>query len=185
MRRHGKKLAIILVFVITLFSGCKSHETESAILDLPKLKANGEFHFGALEWGMSYESVSQLLPYELKHDGSRAPFPTNGAFYISEGSCSLDSQQGNILLDFFDGKLSIVRFSFQLGNNYEQWFNNLVAQLIQLYGTEDAKIDNFSETQDLTTIGYKWDAGNTSLQFVLQYGEGVEPSATLSVGVLP
>lgn len=54
-----------------------------------------------------------------------------------------------------------------------------VKELIQLFGTENDKMENASE--HFSTIGYKWETENTMLQLILMTGDTINPSAAIAV----
>ena len=83
--------------------------------------------------------------------------------------------------EFHDGGLSTVKFSFHLGEDYEEWIAEQVQTLTSLYGQETDKMENSSD--GFASKGYRWDTENTSLQIILMTGEKIKPSGTIVVGV--
>lgn len=145
-----------------------------------ELTVDGEFQYGKLAWNLSHEQIQDLLAEKLSFHEERAPFPEYDAFYIARDAIRLDDQQGDLLLEFFDHKLNTVRFSFRLEGDYETWFQSLADRLTQLYG---APAETISRQGGITTTGYRWNKEHTTLQLVLQYGEGIVPSGTVTMGL--
>lgn len=176
-----KKLCILLLLVLLpVLAGCEEKESPEPALE--DLRSGTEFQYGALAWEASPEEILARLPKNTSLHYKRGPFPLGYAYYINQGFCSIDGRTGDLLLDFRDDRLQIVRFSFWLKAGDETWYNILGEELIALYGPADEILGNVSVDGTITTRGYKWNGETTTMQLVLQYGEGIAPSVTLSLG---
>lgn len=188
MKKHRKKLALagavlVLALILILVLGGKNREPDAKAFDSLELQINGQFQYGGLAWGSASDTVRSQLEGSFKFDVTRAPFPVNGAFYILDEQYKLAGQRADILLDFYDDKLTVARLSFRLEGEYEQWFSQLTEHLQQCYGPAQETLNTVSPETGIATTGYKWDTENTTLQVVLQQGETRDPSATISMGI--
>lgn len=174
--------ALLLLLTALLLVGCGSGKEISGELALAMLGRDGEFQYGELAWNASREDIFAQLP-ECGYDSGRAPFPVDAAYYTCKETWSLNGQEGELLLDFVGDRLRILRFSFWLKEEPEEWFAEVTEELRSLYGLETEKIDTRGQGLRLETVAYKWNGETTSLQLVLQYGEDITPSVTLALGV--
>ena len=191
MKKHWKKLAlgggILVVILIVLLVLVIKHLTatpETRRFDDLTFQVSGEFQYGKLVLGSSSDAVSKQAGTSLVVDQSRAPFPMNGAFYKLDQAYILVGQTADVLLDFYDDRLTVVRLSFRLEGTYADWFSQLTEHLQQCYGPAQETLTALSPETGIASTGYKWDAENTSLQVVLQQGDSIIPSATISIGLL-
>ena len=172
---------LLLLLPALLLAGCGSGKETSRELDLEMLSRNGEFQYGELAWEASREDTFALLP-ECSYDSGRAPFPVDAAYYRCGENWFLNGQEGELLLDFVEDLLWILRFSFWLKEDPEAWFSKVTEELRSRYGPEVEQIDTRGQDLTLQTLAYKWNGETTSLQLVMQYGEGIAPSATIALG---
>ena len=171
----GVALLLLVFRIVSRNKPLEPMETETL-----ELTVDGEFQYGKLAWNLSYEQIQDLLAEKLSFHEERAPFPEYDAFYIARDAIRLNGQQGDLLLEFFNNKLNTVRFSFRLEGDYEGWFQSLADRLTQLYG---APAETVSRQGSITTAGYRWNKEHTTLQLVLQYGEGIAPSGMVTMGL--
>lgn len=173
-------IIIILLLLLAIIFVLKNRSYDDAVLSLDSFKSNSEYQYSEIEWGSSANQVSKHLPYSLEKDTSKTPLPDNVAFYKSKNRYLLDEQSSFASFEFYNDKLTIVKFDFHLGENYNQWFENQVEKLTQLYGPESDKME--SSSGQLKSIGYKWETDHTMLQLILMTGDTIKPTATLGVG---
>lgn len=177
----GGILAVALVVALAIV-GKKQAEAAKLDFDVLQFQTNGEFQYGELAFGASCNAVFSQTGTALAADHSRAPFPMNGAFYRLDEQYILVGQKADVLLDFYDDQLTVVRLSFRLEGEYEQWFSQLTEHLQRCYGPAQETLNTVSPETGIATTGYKWDTENTTLQVVLQQGDSIAPSAAISMG---
>lgn len=185
MKKNWKRILLIVLAGTALLSFAirlviKNKPLAAMELENLELAVDGEFQYGELAWGVTHEQVEEAMPVKFDFHEARAPFPEYDAFYISEDAIRLNGQQGDLILEYFNHKLNTVRFSFRLEGDYEGWFQSLADRLTQLYGTP---AETVSRQGEITTTGYRWNKERTTLQIVLQYGEGIAPSGTVTMGL--
>ncbi|MBE5869444.1 MAG: hypothetical protein E7293_10915 [Lachnospiraceae bacterium] len=180
---------VILLFVIALLIILhfpKKETYDDTTLSLESLQSDGEYQFGNIEWRLSLPWVNDKLPYHLAQDTTKGQpdkkkFTYNINYYKTKNRYVLDGQAAKATFEFVAGSLEVIKFNFHLDDDYQQWFEDQVAKLQQLYGAESDKIETFSQELNIKTIGYRWDTDRTTLQFLLTTGDTIHPSATLGL----
>lgn len=173
---YSKILAAALLFSCIFLTSCNTGANSNSSFSLDELKNGDAFQYSKIEWGLSADEVTKLLPYDIEKDDSRGTAPDGYDFYKSKNQFTLDNQKGTASFEFQNGQLYIVKFDFTLDENYEKWFNTQVEALTKLYGEGEK---NESENDIFTSIGYKWEEENTVLNAILITGE----RASASIGV--
>jgi len=84
-----------------------------------------------------------------------------------------------ITVELNQNQLQTVKFDFTTNENYAEWFEEQLANLIALYG-EDYDLAENTNDQFASSI-YKWETENSSLQFILLTGKTIKPAITLGV----
>ena len=173
---------IVLVIVVLAFAAyfmLARKESGPKAVPLDELSADGEYQFGELAWGASLEDVKKALPYELT-EGMKWEADGEYVEYNADTSFELGDHSATTAFEFHEGGLSMVKFSFHLGEDYEEWLAEQVQALTSLYGQETDKMENSSD--GFASKGYRWDAEDTSLQIILMTGDKIKPSGTIVVG---
>lgn len=117
---------------------------------------------------MSVDEVKDSLPYAIAADEAKTGGSEDYEFYKSKSEVVLDEQPGLASFEFQNGKLSIVRFDFEVAENHQKWFDAQVEKLTKIYGTENDKKE--TEEDNLKTASYTWESENTILQAMLVIG---------------
>ena len=173
-------LLAVAVLAFAAYFMLARKESGPKAVPLDELSADGEYQFGELAWGASLEDVKKALPYELT-EGMKWEADGEYIEYNADTPFELGGRSATAAFEFHDGGLSTVKFSFHLGEDYEEWIAEQVQTLTSLYGQETDKMENSSD--GYASKGYRWDTENTSLQIILMTGEKIKPSGTIGVGV--
>ena len=171
---------VIVVLVVAAYFMLARKQSGPKAVPLDELSADGEYQFGELAWGASLEDVKKALPYELT-EGMKWEADGEYIEYNADTPFELGGRSATAAFEFHDGGLSTVKFSFHLGEDYEEWLAEQVQALTSLYGQETDKMENSSD--GFASKGYRWDAEDTSLQIILMTGDKIKPSGTIVVGV--
>lgn len=150
----------------------------SVAVPLDGLFMDGEYRFCGLEWGASLQDVGSALPYKLLKSQSGQGGPSA---YIADASFELGGSPAASVYEFREGGLTMVRFDFHLGEDYEKWFEAQVQELASLYGQETDRMEGSSGA--FASRGYRWDTEKTTLQIVLMTGDKINPSGMLGIGI--
>lgn len=142
----------------------------------------GVYQFASCDWGISVEQVFETLPYTMEEllmseDGN----PEGLDYYIAQDTFSLDGQPAEFRLEFSKGKLREVRFTFELDESYEKWYDTQVQELTKLYGKPDRQTVTTQDAMGTTNWNCAWDTEETSLQFFLLTQASKEATAILGV----
>lgn len=171
-------VVFLLAFVLYFFVFAK--DNSDRVLSLDALKYNGEYQYTELEWGSSLSQVKRKLPFSITDFTEIEPYDEHYSTYRLENLFTLDGSSSVATLEFYDGKLQRISFSFQLNDNYMEWFDEQVAELTDLYGAETDKMENtFGQFH---SIGYKWNTDASTLQIILVEGD-VKPTVQIGVSV--
>lgn len=154
---------LLIALIFSLFIVKK--DNSDRVLSLDALTYNGEYHYTELEWGSSLSQVKRKLPFSITEFTEIKPYDEHYSTYKSESLFTLDGASSAATFEFYDGKLQMISFAFQLDDNYMEWFDGQVAELTGLYGAETKKIDNSSDKTDM--IGYAWNTDTSTLQTFL------------------
>lgn len=174
--------AAALIAAFWFFHRAGDEHDHTSPLSLEQFKLADQYQYGDIEWGSPVNRVMSALPYSITADSRiSGNLPEHVSYYISGNQLSLDGQSALASFEFYDNKLQTVKFDFHLDENYEEWYNKQVEALRQLYGKESDQMENSSST--MSSKGYKWEAGDTTLQLILLTGTSIKPAATLGVGV--
>lgn len=186
MKKKNYKIWVVFAILLVVAVGIGlfvKFGNKSKELSLAKFKnAENEYQYEDISWGLSPEDVRKKLPYKIEKDTEVDPLPENTAYYKMKERVQVDGQAATMSLEFYDDKLSIVKFDFHLDENYQKWFDKQVKELKKLYGEESEKIENSSE--ELKSAGYKWETDHTRLQISIITGSGITPSGTIAVGLV-
>ena len=179
--KNKKKIIIILVIlaVVGIFIALTYGRNTAIKLSLKDFCQESEFQYGQTNWGDSLEEVKQTFPTALEID----TYLTSGEseIYNAKKTFLLDGQKAKVSLEFLNDQLQGVRFSFKVSDNCEEWFEKQIEQLQDLIGMEDKQYDNSAEPY-LPSVGYRWDAENTTLQVAWIKGPG-DTSVIFSLGL--
>lgn len=181
-----KVLSILTAALVsaTFFISCtKSTDSGTASLDLSTMiNSQKEYQYSAVEWESNAETVKKALAYEVEE---AAGTPADGtditAIYKSKGTLDLGGQKATASFEFNQDKLQMVKFDFNLSDDYDTWFSTQSAELTKLYG--QCTDDVYSENGGMVSKGYKWETSKTTLQILLVTGENSSPAATIGVGL--
>lgn len=171
-------LLLVISFRVGREKAATGGDGSIAIL-LEQLKNGDEYCYKELEWGSSVQSIEKLFPCEIEKN-TDSSLPNNLAIYNAKTPFVLNDVIGTVSCEFQDDKLKSIKFSCHLGEDCWQWFDARVEELIRLYGKESDKMENSSDKY--SSVGYKWDTNDTTLQIILMTGDSVTPSFTLGVG---
>ncbi len=81
--------------------------------------------------GASLEDVKKALPYELT-EGMKWEADGEYVEYNADTSFELGDHSATTAFEFHEGGLSMVKFSFHLGEDYEEWLAEQVQALTSL-----------------------------------------------------
>lgn len=172
---------IVLALIITLalcFLVFNKKDNSDRVLSLGALKYKGEYQYAGLEWGLSSSQVKRKLPFSIAERTEIEPLNEHYTIYKSESLFTLDGSSSVATFEFYDDKLQMISFDFQLDDNYMEWFEGQVAGLTDLYGAATKKTENSSDKSNI--IGYIWNTDTTTLQmFLVASGE----NATIRIGI--
>lgn len=177
----GISISLVLAVLVILIVLKINQSEKDMELSLESLKNNNMYLYKEIEWGISYEELKNVFPYQLQEVANVTQDSSQVLIYNTENKYNLDGQVAVGTFEFYDDSLQIIKFDFHLDDEYEHWFNEQVKQLKELYGEESQKMENSSDM--FQSIGYRWDTDTTTLQLIMITGSSVRPSATLGVGV--
>lgn len=183
---NSKKYKFILIGAVVLalsllgYFLISDQEVESIELSLEQLKSDEAYQFGEAEWGMSINELKDKLSCTLIEDSSKSGAPQEYAFYKSKNPFVLDGQHGETSFEFHDNKLQIIKFSFNLDENHEEWYTAQIEELVKLYGIQSDKTE--ATPMGYNSVNHKWIAGDTMLQVTLMTGEGKTPYVMIAIG---
>ena len=180
-------IALVVLVAICIYLFMERGKHSDAEIPLERLSEGGEYRFEGLEWGISAEEAAKQLSFEIELDEYKNAYEgaVGTTFYKAEHSFALDGQSAIATLEFQDGALAIVKFDFDFHEeqNYEQWFEALVEEMLRLYGEESRKLENAND--QLQSIVYIWETEQTMLQITLMTGDSIYPGALVGVGRKP
>ena len=188
MKKKTKVIAIFSAIVVLLLSATivcflQNKDYKDVELSLNSFQSDIEYQYDDVKWLSSVQEVNKHLPYSLNKDPQREIVDESINYYTSKNKYILDGQSASASFQFVKDQLQIIQFSFILDENSDQWFEDQVTNLQQLYGKETDTLNSSSEQLQLKSVGYRWDTDNTSLQIILLTGDNKTPSVTLSIGV--
>lgn len=183
----GRKLEILgIVGVLVLIVGMyaflsKKHgKYDDVEFSLNDLKRDQEFQFRGLNWGSSYEELKETFLYTLVEDDAKAAAPKEYDFYICKHLFVLDGEKAAPELEFYNDELNIVRLAFKLDDEYQEWYEKQVKQLIELYGDASRRTESkIGQARSETLI---WETENTMLQLNLHINKDNTASVIFAVG---
>lgn len=184
----NKKLIIVLAVVLIvaallvgLFFVFSNGKPKDVALTLEELNNNGQFQLGKLDWGLSVSQVNALLPHDLVEDNFRKPPESSGyVFYNTEYEYALSGLCTPASVQFYNGTLETVQFTFHAGLDSKQWFDAQIREATRLFGEQNDKKENVTEMFESTI--YTWTTEETMLQIALIVGDQVESTVGITVG---
>ena len=136
-------LAVLAAICIFLLMKREGHSDKEILLD--QLSEGGEYKFKGLEWGISAKEAEKYLPFDIELDKYKNEYegPAGTTFYKAEQGVTLDGRSATATFEFQDDELAVVKFEFDFyeEQDYEQWFEALVAEMLRLYGEENRKLE--------------------------------------------
>ena len=126
------------IFLLPLFllAGCASAGgSQSRDLDLKELCTEEQvFQYADFEWGTDSEQLfkQSSLKFDEKDLGQGDESSTKT--YESKEKFSLENAESNMDLEFSDGQLSQVSFTFDIEQDANTWIQKEVDELNSLYG---------------------------------------------------
>ena len=126
------------IFLLPLFllAGCASAGgSQSRDLDLKELCTEEQvFQYADFEWGTDSEQLfkQSFLKFDEKDLGQGDESSTKT--YESKEKFSLENAESNMDLEFSDGQLSQVSFTFDIEQDANTWIQKEVDELNSLYG---------------------------------------------------
>lgn len=166
------------IFLLPLFllAGCASAGgSQSRDLDLKELCTEEQvFQYADFEWGTDSEQLfkQSSLKFDEKDLGQGDESSTKT--YESKEKFSLENAESNMDLEFSDGQLSQVSFTFDIEQDANTWIQKEVDELNSLYGGGIA-----------TGLGnqiYQWQGEQDTVLQLTAFTEGDE-SATVILSV--
>ena len=166
------------IFLLPLFllAGCASAGgSQSRDLDLKELCTEEQvFQYADFEWGTDSEQLfkQSFLKFDEKDLGQGDESSTKT--YESKEKFSLENAESNMDLEFSDGQLSQVSFTFDIEQDANTWIQKEVDELNSLYGGGIA-----------TGLGnqiYQWQGEQDTVLQLTAFTEGDE-SATVILSV--
>ncbi len=182
----SKKYKLILIGVVAFalsvlgYFLTNTQKEDSIELSLEQLKSNEVYQYKEIEWGIDFNELKEKLSCTLIEDSSKSGAPQEYAFYKSKNPFVLDGQHGETSFEFHDNKLQIIKFSFNLDENYEEWYTAQIEELVKLYGIQSDKTE--ATPMGYNSVNHKWIAGDTMLQVTLMTGEGKTPYVMIAIG---
>ena len=181
---NKKSMIFLLAILAALVLGCFlifGGGGKEIDLSLSELKNDGEYRFYGIDWDLSADEVDEAMHKGIEKDvGVVPPEYTGYAYYVSKSTYTLDGVTDAASVQFYKGGLETVQFSFLMGESYQQWFDDQVAELTSLYGEHSKKTENELDYTNSTV--YTCEADNYILRIALLTGEKRRPTVILSVG---
>jgi len=178
-RGHIKLLLIVTISISVIFLGftivINKRKTEPQILSLDNFWSNNEYKYDGMEWGITSSNVNEIFSDTLELHYETA----NAEQWVSKTVFVLDGKEAFPKFSFQNDQMVNVTFEFYLEDDYKEWYNTQVEQLIKIYGAESDIQTNSTDAYD--TTAYRWDTDKTSLQFILFVQKDKVRTATLGV----
>ena len=151
---------VIVVLVVAAYFMLARKQSGPKAVPLDELSADGEYQFGELAWGASLEDVKKALPYELT-EGMKWEADGEYIEYNADTPFELGGRSATAAFEFHDGGLSTVKFSFHLGEDYEEWIAEQV-QTLQVGHGKHVAADYPDDRRKDKTVRHDWCRGKMS-----------------------
>ena len=129
-------------------------------IDLKMFKQGEEYRFGDMFWNITFEQVSNIVPYSLLEDPDRMQTSEGYTYYVSEDKYTLYGQMATASFEFEEDHLKAVSLTFEPAKKTEALYDSVVEALTDICGKDSEQFKNKATGYD----GYKWESGNTMLQ---------------------
>ena len=178
-----RMLSFIMVTtcMITLMAACGNEKQNAKEINPDMFKSENEYQFHTTAWGMTVDEVTKLSDCKLEKDSDREPFPEGYAIYKAKADYVLDGKTCNTSFEFLNEGLKDVQLAFSLSDSDDPWMDTQIEKLIQLYGEATDKIENENAEMQLKSTVYKWETGETMLQFTVISKASSAPTVVIAL----
>lgn len=183
----GRKLEIlgilgVLILIVGMYAflSRKHGKYDDVNFSLNDFKQEEEYQFLGLKWGSSYDEISKTFPYTIVEDEVKASAPKEYGYYICKHLFVLEGKKATPEFEFYNGELRSIRLTFKLDEEYDKWYESIVAQLVELSGEVSRRTE--SKIGQVGSEILIWETENTMLQLNLHINKDNTASIFFTAG---